>query len=284
MSIISVVMVVCNVENKIVEAMESVLNQSFADFEFIIIDNGSTDNTRSIISSFHDKRIRFSENKQNYVKSLNTGLNSSIGKYVAGMDVNDVMHVDRLKIQHAIMETFWDVTVCSCMEVLCGATIPGIIVKGQMTGLVELPLMKLLLNDTFINPTSFMIRRSFVTANDLSFKNYPYAEFYHFLVETAIRNGSFYIESQPLTYRRVSNEMLSRKQRKTHLQSLKKIKREIISSLCSINNATFPALTSLSNAYYELSNQKLISENDFINQFYNFFTKNKEKLKINEVY
>lgn len=61
MSEISVVMTAYNAEKYISEAMESVLKQSFSNFDFIIVDDGSTDNTLSVIRSFDDKRIRVIE-------------------------------------------------------------------------------------------------------------------------------------------------------------------------------------------------------------------------------
>ena len=63
---ISVVMPVYNAEMHIKDAIESVLEQSFVDFEFILIDDGSIDRTSSIIQSYNDKRVRLIQNSHNY--------------------------------------------------------------------------------------------------------------------------------------------------------------------------------------------------------------------------
>ena len=80
---ISVLMPVYNAEKYVAEAIESTLKQSFQDFEFLIIDDGSTDNTLSIIRSYKDQRINVITNEHNLVQSLNLGLKEAKGKYIA---------------------------------------------------------------------------------------------------------------------------------------------------------------------------------------------------------
>lgn len=81
-NVISVVMPTYNVEKYVAEAIESVLNQTFNNFEFIIVDDGSTDSTKSIIQSFKDNRIKLIENEHNFIASLNIGINNASGKYI----------------------------------------------------------------------------------------------------------------------------------------------------------------------------------------------------------
>ena len=282
MNIISVVMAAHNAEDTIAEAVESVLNQSFTDFEVIIVNDGSTDCTCSKIRSYSDSRIRLIEHERDYAQSLNTGLNVSKGKYIARMDTNDRMHVDRLKIQHSIMESFPEVTVCSCNEIVFGEKIPGRVSEQKMSGLVESPLIQLLLDEK-ITTSAYMIRHSFITTHHLLYKNFPYAEDYRFLTEAAKWNGIFYIESQPLEYRRISDVSISRKRRLEMLQSFSKIKMEILSSLCGNNKEEFPALQSLHKAYDELLEQNLITVNEVIRIFNELIKKNEDKMNINNV-
>ena len=98
---ISVVMPVYNAEMHIKDAIESVLEQSFVDFEFILIDDGSTDRTSSIIQSYNDKRVRLIQNSHNFIESLNLGIENSLGKYMARMEGEYIRHIDRRKIQDA---------------------------------------------------------------------------------------------------------------------------------------------------------------------------------------
>ena len=88
---ITVIMPVFNGEVYLQEAIDSILQQSFSDFEFIIINDGSTDNSREIILSYNDDRIRLIENGSNrgINYSLNAGLDMATGDYVARQDADD---------------------------------------------------------------------------------------------------------------------------------------------------------------------------------------------------
>jgi len=82
---ISVIMSVFNGERYLREAIDSILSQTFADFEFIIVNDGSTDNSLSLIKGYADKRIRVIDNGQNIglTKSLNKAIKQARGEYIA---------------------------------------------------------------------------------------------------------------------------------------------------------------------------------------------------------
>jgi glycosyltransferase involved in cell wall biosynthesis len=102
---ISVVMSVYNGEKHLREAADSILNQTFTDFEFIIINDGSTDKTKKILESFSDPRIRlFHHENIGLTKSLNRGLKNSKGDFIARMDADDISHPDRFYEQVAYLE------------------------------------------------------------------------------------------------------------------------------------------------------------------------------------
>ena len=103
---ISVVMTTFNAERFIQEAVESILNQTFSDFEFIIVDNQSRDNTVDIIRSFHDPRICLIQNEQNLgqTKALNIGLRQARSELIARMDADDVAYPQRLKEQYEFLQ------------------------------------------------------------------------------------------------------------------------------------------------------------------------------------
>ena len=272
---ISVVMTAYNAENTISEAIESVLKQSFADFEFIIVNDGSTDNTRSIIESYNDKRICLINNNHDYIQSLNIGIAASAGKYIARMDADDIMHIDRLKLQYSIMEEHPEITVCSSWAIIFGEKTAKKIYEQKYSGLIENPLFQLLYEDIIINPTA-TIRRSFVEKHHLFYENYTYAEDFKFWVDAAMLNAIFYIDSQPLVYRRISDEQISTKHKDIQIETTRKIKRELLNFLCNKYNSSYPVLSALCNSYYELSKQKLVSEDDIFIVFFNLFIKNKD--------
>lgn len=103
---ISVVMSAYNAERYISEAIDSVLAQTFRDFELIIIDDASTDNTVQEIKKYSDKRVIFIMNSRNVgVSSVrNVGLRSARGKYIAILDADDISLPTRFEIQYRFLE------------------------------------------------------------------------------------------------------------------------------------------------------------------------------------
>lgn len=104
--LVSVIMPVYNSEKFVAEAINSILVQTFTNFEFIIIDDGSTDNSYAIIKSFADKRIQVYHNEENcgLVYCLNKGVSIARGKYIARMDADDISMPRRLEKQVAYLE------------------------------------------------------------------------------------------------------------------------------------------------------------------------------------
>lgn len=97
--LVSVLMPVYNAERYVVEAVESILNQTFTDFEFIIINDGSTDRSLEILQLYarQDKRVRLiSRENQGLVKTLNEGVDLAVAPYIARMDADDISYPDRL--------------------------------------------------------------------------------------------------------------------------------------------------------------------------------------------
>lgn len=104
---ISVVMVVRNADRFLAEAIESILHQTFREFEFVIVDCGSTDNSRSIISSYaaQDSQIKFHTIPNcALAEARNAGCRLAQGRYIAMMDGDDVSAAQRLEWEFAFME------------------------------------------------------------------------------------------------------------------------------------------------------------------------------------
>ena len=111
---ISVVMVIRNEEKYIAEAIQSILDQTFSNFEFIIVDDHSSDRTKEIIGSFSDSRIQLFDNPNTPGKpgGLNFGYAQARGRYIAHMDGDDISLPDRLRLQYDFMESHPDIGVC----------------------------------------------------------------------------------------------------------------------------------------------------------------------------
>jgi len=110
---VTVLMCVYNAERYLRQAIESILNQTFCDFEFLIVNDGSTDGSRHIIRSYDDPRIRCIDNAANIglTRSLNRGLASSRGGLIARQDADDVSHPLRLERQMAFMDAHAEVAL-----------------------------------------------------------------------------------------------------------------------------------------------------------------------------
>ena len=110
---ISVLMPAYNAEKYIKEAIDSILNQTFTDFEFIIIDDCSTDSTAEIIKSYSDERIKYYKNEQNLgvARTLNRGLDLATGEYIARMDSDDISLPKRFEEQIKFMDKHKDIAV-----------------------------------------------------------------------------------------------------------------------------------------------------------------------------
>jgi glycosyltransferase involved in cell wall biosynthesis len=115
-------MAVYNGEKYLPEAIDSILSQTFTNFEFIIINDGSTDKSKDIILSYIDKRIRLIDNEENIglTKSLNIGIKLAKGKYIARMDADDVSLPKRFEIQYKYMEENPDIDICGSRYMVLG--------------------------------------------------------------------------------------------------------------------------------------------------------------------
>lgn len=171
---ISVLMPAYNSEQYVAEAIESILNQTFADFEFIIINDGSTDNTAKIIDEYaqRDKRIKFVNNKKNkgLIGVLNEGLDLATGEYIARMDSDDISLPMRFEKQIEYMDAHPE----------CGVLGTWFQMFGNATSIVRHPKHIGLLNilsDEHVGHPTVMLRKSVIDKYGFRYDpNYKHAE------------------------------------------------------------------------------------------------------------
>lgn len=118
----------------VVNTIDSILKQTFRDFELLIVDNASEDNTCDVIRAYKDERIRLVVNEKNMGQtySLNRGLELARGKYIARIDADDLAREDRLEKQVEFMESHEE-------YVLCGSWVQYINDNNQCTIMVPMP-------------------------------------------------------------------------------------------------------------------------------------------------
>ena len=133
---VSVIMSVYNGKKYLKEAIESILNQTFPNFEFIIVDDGSTDKTPKILKEYakRDKRIKIITNSENIglTKSLNKGIKLAKGKYIARMDADDVSLSERFERQIRLLEINKHLGCVGCNVLVINE-------RGNLIKKIELP-------------------------------------------------------------------------------------------------------------------------------------------------
>lgn len=163
--LISVILPVYNVERYVAAAIQSVLNQTYRNFELIILNDASTDGSKEIIFSFTDSRIRYVENERNLmlIKTLNKGVGLAKGKYIARMDADDICVPSRFERQICFLER--DQTY-----IMCGSWAKIIDSDGNKTGRIKridsdgLLKVNMLFTTPFVHPT-VMIRTDALKKN-----------------------------------------------------------------------------------------------------------------------
>lgn len=159
---VSVVMSVYNGSRYLQESVQSILNQTFTDFEFIIIDDGSSDNSWEILTKYasKDTRIKLHKNQENIglTKSLNRGLNLAKGEYIARQDADDISILNRLQLQVDFLDAHPEIGGL-------GSAVEFIDCQGSVVRQLEVPtdhetLEALLLINNCLWHSSMTIRRS----------------------------------------------------------------------------------------------------------------------------
>ena len=176
---ISVLMPVYNGEKYLGEAIESILNQTYTNFEFLIINDGSKDKSVEIIQEYEDYRIKLIHNKENMglIYTLNKGLDVANGKYIVRMDADDICLPDRLKLQVKFMEKHTNVGICSG-NVISIDSKGKVISKKWWVG-NNFPIEWLLMWENPIAHSSVIMRKSVLMENKLIYNDKKwYAEDY----------------------------------------------------------------------------------------------------------
>jgi glycosyltransferase involved in cell wall biosynthesis len=182
---ITVLMPVYNGDKYLREAIDSILNQSFHDYEFLIIDDGSTDRSAEVIESYNDSRIQFVRNKVNLglIAALNMGLALARGEYVARMDQDDISLPERLKKQADFMDQHSNLGICGTWSQTFGE-----VEKSWLTsfpvGHVEI-MSQLLFNTAISHPTAMFDMKKFRSLNLRYDMNALHAEDYNLWVEAS---------------------------------------------------------------------------------------------------
>jgi glycosyltransferase involved in cell wall biosynthesis len=184
---VTVLMAVYNGEVYLRDAVDSILSQTYQDFEFLIINDGSTDATREIVLSYQDPRVRLVDNPNNLglTRSLNRGLQLATGQLIARQDADDISEPDRLAQQVTFLDNHPDIA-------LVGTWYTRIDALGTPLGQANLPCdypqlsWHLLFYCPFIHG-SIMLRKATVSAHVGCYDEaFVYAQDYDFWTRIAL--------------------------------------------------------------------------------------------------
>lgn len=203
---VTVLMCVYNASAFLREAMDSILNQTFCDFEFLIINDGSTDQTLNIIEDYTDKRIRIINNTKNQglIYSLNKGLSLSKGKYIVRMDADDVCELKRIEKQCAFMENNGDIDICGTYIQILGTNE----IRKPPTNYKNCWFE--LLHQNIITHPSVVIRKSSLLKNNISYsEKHPHAEDYDLWVRCSMKKMKIVNLSEILLQYRLHQNQIS---------------------------------------------------------------------------
>lgn len=216
---VSIVMCVYNGEKHLSKAIESILSQTFSDFEFITVDDGSTDSTPEILAKFsvEDSRITVIRNDRNLglERSLNVGLSAAKSQYFARQDADDISFPDRLARQVEFLDSYPTIgAICTAVKYIDE--------QGNETGQDCLPedhasLQALLLFNNFMHHSTLMTRRDLIQALGGYDETKQYAEDYDLWWRLS-KLSKLSSLSVPLLYRRLDDSpRISKRYRKQQL-------------------------------------------------------------------
>ena len=235
---ITVLMPAYNAALYIRAAMASILNQTFQDFEFLIIDDGSTDATVDIIESLADNRIRLVRNPKNMglISSLNRGIDLARGCYIARMDADDISLPRRFEWQYQLMEKSPQVVACSGWSVdVC----PGVCNKYNFREADHETLLgRMFVKPPLSHPASF-IRRSALVDTGIRYDNrYLHCEDYKFWFDLSKVGRLSNVQKIVLNYRVVETSV-SQLHRQLQAANAKRLRLEIIDDFFKVRGISY---------------------------------------------
>lgn len=271
--VVSVMMCAYNAETYIHEAIQSVLAQTYRNFEFIIVDDGSTDRTPDIIRTFDDPRIRVIRCRHDYIHSLNVGMKACQGEFVARTDADDLMLPNRLKTQLSFMRAHADIAVSFSWGQTIGAVEDriGHCAKGRMDN-----AFFWLLTGNFLMHPSAMLRRDFFVQHRLRYRRYAYAEDYKLWTDITRLGGNIYIIPQPLFQYRISSSQVSCQYHEEQRVTRLRIQQEVLEELLHrMQHPIRPQLIRYYRLLLKLNEANLLQGDEIIVQMYKILRRTK---------
>lgn len=197
-------MPIYNAESFLKDSIESILNQTFTDFEFIIIDDGSSDRSLEIVKSYSDERILVLENRSNMGNyyARNKGCKISSGKYICVMNADEISAPDRLEVQYAYLEAHKDVLAIGSDS----SYLPSYRLKPLPYNYDEIKLA-LLDDNCFIHSSLFIRSDAFSSVNGYD-EQYIYSADYDLMCKLSLLGKVENLKQPLVSYRWSDSQIL----------------------------------------------------------------------------
>ncbi|MGL4325943.1 MAG: glycosyltransferase family 2 protein, partial [Tannerellaceae bacterium] len=244
------------------ECVDSILSQTFKDFELIIVDDGSTDLSGvEFIQTYNDSRIRLIQNEHDYINSLNTGIREAKGVYIARMDADDIMLLERLQVQFDYMESHLNVDVCGSW-IECFGSYAGVCKnKAEHVEIV----FDLITNNTLFHPTVIMRAASLQSRIASLYEvDFIYAEDYRLWTQLVKDNLLFSNISVVLLKYRTHKDQITHKQNNEMYQASCQIKLNYILYIVDMLVLNNPSIDSFLDNLIDSLNKDIININQFL--------------------
>lgn len=241
--VFSIVLCTYNAEAYLDQCIQSLLSQTFSDFELIIVDDGSSDGTLRYLKGIKDQRIRLIELGSNHglIYARTKGFSEAGGRYIAIMDADDIAHPQRLEEQLSVFQT-QDVDVCGSFHIsLDNATGKR---RARKSPISDSDIRALLTIYCPICNPSASVKTEIVRKNAYN-TEYTHAEDYGLWCDIAANGGKFYNIPRPLLTYRLHAGQVSKLKKETALNSFRKIQARYVEKIAgqSITPVAMPFRT-----------------------------------------
>lgn len=212
-------MPVYNGEKFLAEAIESILNQTFRDFEFVVVDDGSQDGSAAIIRSYaaRDSRIRFIqlEKNQGEAGARNAGIAAAGGQFVAMMDCDDVSLPERLQAQVNFLDANREIGAIGVGTQIVNEDLSPLFAY-QLPQCHALILLSMIFGETAISRATIMARREILIASDGYSTEFTMATDYEYFLRLVWQVRMRYASLKSILYLYRQHEASIMGQAKTH--------------------------------------------------------------------